>query len=84
MVITHSHPFDHSENEKQANHNHSKTEICFYASVNFDYYDSEPVLQLLFFKREIICQTLVFNQKSTFQKSVFQFGPRGPPVLQIR
>ncbi|MGE0019268.1 MAG: hypothetical protein AB7S72_06350 [Draconibacterium sp.] len=83
MVVTHSHPFQHGENGNAAGHNHSKTEICFYAGLNSDFYHFTPVLQILQTESVVLSRALVFNEEPSFQNTLFQFGLRGPPALQI-
>jgi hypothetical protein len=80
IVVTHSHPFNKESNERANKHNHSKTEICLYSSLHFDFYEP-PVIAGLFINLNEICNAYFIesdrvNSIAPFLKSV----PRGPPA----
>jgi len=79
IVVTHSHPLN-SENENPVeNHQHTKTEICLFSQLNFDYYIFSQELQILAVEPPEFIQP--FLKKDDNYKSVllFQPDPRGPP-----
>ena len=80
VVVTHSHPIDPSGDEPIENHKHSKTEICFFNTVHFDYYDTTKFVTIDFEQDEIHHNFLVRNEQ--FYGSVLSLtkAPRGPPV----
>lgn len=83
MVISHSHPLNHEDEKSTENHEHTESEICFYSSFNFDYYDVAPELQIN------NCDYSVPNnyacQFVSIPKSAYYFHKklRGPPAFQI-
>ena len=83
MVVTHTHPFEHGENGNADGHNHSKTEICFYAGLSFDFYLAEPSAQLLHSEGLVSENTTEACENFKQHQSVYQIGLRGPPALQI-
>jgi hypothetical protein len=84
IVVTHSHPFDAENDNPFESHQHTKTEICFFSQLNFDYYNFSPDLQVLSVEPpECI---LPFLKKEVYYNSVslFQPDPRGPPHLKFQ
>jgi len=79
MVITHSHPFDHHE-RGATKHNHTQKEICFYTSLNSEYYQVEPETFVpgFFGTQHLLIQPFII----TFPQSELpgQFRLRGPPA----
>ncbi len=45
--VVHSHPLDKNSENPIDDHQHSKTEICFYQIANFDYFSHTNELQLI-------------------------------------
>lgn len=79
MVISHSHPFDHSE-KGAAKHDHTQKEICFYSSLNGDFYQSEPETFIHGFQGAylIISQPVIIVIPQNELPG--QFWLRGPPA----
>lgn len=45
-MVVHSHPFNNDDNNPINDHKHSKQEICFYQSLNFDYFSHSGALYI--------------------------------------
>ena len=79
IVIIHSHPFDH-HGTGAAKHNHTQKEICFYTSLNSEYYQVEPETFVpgFFGTQHLLNQPFII----TFPQSELpgQFWLRGPPA----
>ncbi len=83
VVITHSHPVNHNNNEPIQNHGHTKTEICFFNNVHFDFYNIAEPPSCFAHVNE---RPVVFHiSDSRFVYSVFfiKSDPRGPPSVDV-
>lgn len=80
IVVTHSHPIDKDGDAPINKHNHSKSEICLYSCLHFDFYEA-PVLSYLQVelnerhKNYLVLNDLV-DSFSPFAVTI----PRAPPV----
>jgi len=81
IVITHSHPVNHNDNDPLNAHDHSDSEICFYHLVYFDYFSSSPKLEII---APVVRQQVNFftvNESRLQQFPVAHHLTRGPPVI---
>jgi hypothetical protein len=79
MVITHSHPFDHHE-RGATKHNHTQKEICFYTSLNAEFYHSEPETFVHGFQGSYLLLSQPFIIVIPQSEFHGQFWLRGPPA----
>lgn len=79
IVISHSHPFNHNENEPLNAHDHSESEICFYHLVHFDYFSPSPEIQFIIQANSWCEKYYITDEKSRQQFSLHQNFTRGPP-----
>lgn len=83
VVVTHSHPVDHDDNEPLNHHDHSKTEICFYSTFHFDFYDiTEPLSCDVDLSESPVVFYIPDSQVFTTDFHV-KTDPRGPPVFDV-
>jgi hypothetical protein len=80
MVITHSHPLNHEDENHGAKHSHSKTEICFFQNLKIDYFRITPEIQVEFKNDKLITEFHDTNVCSNYPRPLIQFTSRGPPV----
>ena len=80
IVVTHSHPVEKDSGQPINSHNHTKTEICFYASLHSDIY-FVPVLSAVEFGiREQILRFYIPDDQSEYISPHLNSSPRGPPA----
>jgi len=79
LVITHSHPLDKDVN----NHDHTETEICFFANLHFDFFTFTPEIQIGNFENSSFQEYIIYDNKSTYSSTFLQIKLRGPPVFQV-
>ena len=79
MVVTHSHPLNHDDKNQAENHEHSKTEICFFQKYQIDYFKIAPLIQVDFKNDLLITEFYDTNQHSNYSQPLIQFISRGPP-----
>ena len=80
MVITHSHPLNHEDENHGAKHSHSKTEICFFQNLKIDYFRITPEIQVEFKNYTLITEFHDTNVCSNYPRPLIQFTSRGPPA----
>ena len=83
IVITHSHPIEHKEGKPINQHNHSKTEICFFHCLQIDYFKNTPEFALEY--KPVIQQADFLNCifLDDYSCPLFHLIPRGPPAWMI-
>lgn len=83
VVITHSHPVDHSNNEPINHHGHTKTEICFFSTFHFDLYNvTDPICcDVALIEKSI--EYHVFDNPVVLSEFVVTSDPRGPPSFDV-
>lgn len=79
IVITHSHPVDHDQNKPINDHNHTKTEICLYQSLQFEFFRVSPELVVVFGNNNLITGYISFDFISDYNSTVLASVSRGPP-----
>ncbi|RIH63316.1 hypothetical protein D1164_20220 [Mariniphaga sediminis] len=81
IVVTHSHPVDTENGHPINEHDHCKTEICFFHQLNFDYFIYTPELQVISDRPSLPVSFILFDELN----SDFSFGRqpvnRGPPSV---
>lgn len=80
IVITHSHPFDNSDDTPVSDHKHSKTEIFLYSCLSFDFHENSPSLELNFNIEEVHEEYVINNEQLESYFSFLKSIPRGPPA----
>ncbi len=83
MVVSHSHPLNGDDSENPEDHSHTKNEICFYSSFNFDYYNITNEFQLGLNQNFLIKDYEVRSVGINDFKNLFFNKFRGPPCFQI-
>ena len=80
VIITHSHPVDHSKGNPIQKHGHTKAEICFFSTLQFDFFDTLQSEDIDFEQTEDQFDFQI--AEVTFYLSEYSFAetPRGPPV----
>jgi hypothetical protein len=79
MVVTHAHPVDKQEDHPINHHNHTKTEICFYASLYIDFYKNPVFTTVDFTQTQPSSNFLVSNEYTNYNALYLKIIPRGPP-----
>lgn len=79
MVVTHSHPLNHDDESHGENHEHSKTEICFFQKLQIDYFRITPVFQIEFKNDNLLAEVPEFELLSNYPKPLIHLISRGPP-----
>jgi hypothetical protein len=80
IVVTHSHPFNHEDDTPVSDHKHSKTEICLFSCLNFDFYENSRLVELNINLDEIHKNYFVRNEHVESLPSFLKSIPRGPPA----
>ncbi|MCY1720592.1 hypothetical protein OU798_09580 [Prolixibacteraceae bacterium Z1-6] len=80
IVITHSHPLDKESDDPINKHNHSKTEICLYSSLHFDFYEAPQIAGLTIDLNETHKAYFVANETIDLFSPFLKTIPRGPPA----
>jgi hypothetical protein len=83
VVITHSHSVNHENGKPIQNHKHSKSEIIFFSTVHFDFYEATTCLSVDFEKDEFEPEIPVLNDEVYYSTSLFAEVSRGPPAQFI-
>lgn len=84
VVITHSHPVSHENGGDPAqNHGHNKTEICFFSTIHFDFYEITKCLSIDFEKEESAPEILIRDEQIQYAAICLNEIPRGPPVYVV-
>ncbi len=80
IVVTHSHPLDHEQGKPINQHHHSSTEICFFHSLQIDYFKNTP--EFIFDYKPVFQQADFLNNifLSDYSCPLFHIIPRGPPA----
>jgi hypothetical protein len=79
MIIIHSHPVSHCNQNPINDHSHSKTEICFFHLLSFDLYETTGELKLNNTHLAVTAYIFHSNEKASL-KPLFQYPDyRGPP-----
>jgi hypothetical protein len=83
IVVTHSHPVKHEKGKSDDTHSHTKAGICFFQSLQIDYFRISPELKIDFKNEDV--QTAVFETDPLLNYStpIIQFISRGPPYRFI-
>lgn len=81
MVVTHSHPLNHEDEDHGAKHSHSKTEICFFQNLKIDYFRITPDIQIEFINDRLLAEFPETDLLSNYSQPLIQFISRGPPLL---
>ena len=81
LVVTHSHPLN-SNSDEPLNHEHSKSEINLFCSLNIDFHFAQEQSQLNDVAFEWIAERRTENEKITYNLVDYQLIPRGPPSSQ--
>lgn len=79
IVITHSHPVNHSGHDPLSAHDHSDSEICFYHLVQFDFFSVSPEIHFTIQADLSGEKYYVTDEKSCQQFLLHQNYNRGPP-----
>lgn len=81
IVVTHSHPVDTKNGKPIQDHNHTKTEICLFHCLNFDYYTFSSEININFHNNAFSENYIINNDSANI--SIYQnFTPlRAPPIL---
>ncbi len=80
IVVTHSHPFNKESNEPINKHDHSKTEICLYSSLHFDFYEPPVIAGLFIDLNETYNAYFIENDRADSVSLFLTSVPRGPPA----
>jgi hypothetical protein len=79
MVVTHSHPLNHEDENHGKKHSHSKTEICFFQNLQIDYFRITPEIQVKFRNDKLLAEFSENDLLSIYSQPVIQYISRGPP-----
>jgi hypothetical protein len=83
VIVVHAHPVSHQEGVPINEHSHSKTEICFYHIIKFDFYtlSAEIVIEET---QPAATDKVVLSEVRIWQK-LFIHHPvtRGPPAITV-
>jgi hypothetical protein len=83
VIVVHAHPVSHQEGIPINEHSHSKTEICFYHIVKFDYYTLSAEIFIEEIQPAAIDQ-VVFCEVRTWQRPFFHHpDSRGSPSISV-
>lgn len=80
IVISHSHPFDGESDMPQKQHDHSKTEICLYSALNFDFYETPHFCELNVDVVEVHNKYFTQDDPLEYFSTFLKLIPRGPPA----
>jgi hypothetical protein len=80
MVVTHSHPLNHEDENHGEKHSHSKTEICFFQNLKIDYFTINPKIQVEFRNDKLLAEFSETDLLSSYSQPLIQFTSRGPPL----
>jgi hypothetical protein len=83
VIVVHAHPVSHQDRTPINEHSHSKTEICFYQTVNFEYYtlSEETGIEET---QPVVTDHVVFSKERGWEMPFFNHhDTRGPPAIQI-
>lgn len=83
MIVTHSHPVDPGNGETPNNHNHTKTEICLYSNIHFDFYTISPEIHFENYDIPDFKNCISYNEDSNYKFLIPQKKLRGPPSFQV-
>lgn len=79
IVVTHSHPLSGGDNPIK-NHKHSQREICLYASLHFDLYETPDLVAFDFEEPEIHADYFIYDEREKAVPVLLNTIPRAPPV----
>jgi len=79
VVITHSHPVDTKDGKPINDHQHSRSEICFFNNLQLHVYDvsDQVVLPVLLSERSF--HFIIADDTFEYQTEFLRISPRGPP-----
>ncbi len=80
IVVTHSHPVDNEGGVPLNEHDHSKTEICLFSSLHFDFYEAPIFADLKVKLSETHKNYFVENEQVDTFSPYLNIIPRGPPA----
>lgn len=80
IVVTHSHAFDKDGETPTSEHEHSKTEICLYSCLHFDFYEAPVLTELKVNSTEIHKKYFIENDQVDTFSPFLNIIPRGPPA----
>jgi hypothetical protein len=83
IVITHSHPIPQNDGEPKKEHDHTKTEICFFHQVNFNYFTYPHQFEI---PRAFVTNQLsyfLFNERKITSLCTELPVNRGPPSFLL-
>jgi hypothetical protein len=79
MVVTHSHPLNHENENHGEKHSHSKTEICFFQNIQIDYFRISTELKIDFKNESSQAEFFENDFLTDYSSPIIQFISRGPP-----
>ncbi|MDX8338129.1 hypothetical protein SLH46_02970 [Draconibacterium sp. IB214405] len=79
IVVTHSHPGCNGDAPTN-NHNHSQREICLYASLHLDLYETAEFLEFDFEVPVVHTDYFVYDEQAETVSVIYNTIPRAPPV----
>lgn len=81
IVVTHSHPLDVAGDLPVTNHDHTKTEICLYSNLHFDFYEAPVLTELVVDLSETYTDYVIENDEAISFSHFSSSIPRAPPAL---
>ncbi len=79
IIVTHSHPGTNN-NGPLNDHKHTQSEICLFASLHFDLYETPVFTEFNFEVPEIHNEYVVVDEQELKKQFVPHLIPRAPPV----
>lgn len=81
IVVTHSHPLASKNGEPNKDHNHTKSEICFFHQVNLTYFTHTPQVEI---SQPPVISTITYFLFDDKKTTLFFYAlpeTRGPPSI---
>jgi hypothetical protein len=83
VVVVHTHPVSHQEGVPINEHSHSKTEICFYQIINFDYFTCTADIIIEEIQPAFATHIVSAEEKLRLTQLIQHHDNRGPPAIQV-
>jgi hypothetical protein len=83
VIVVHAHPVSHQEGIPINEHSHSKTEICFYHIVKFDYYTLSAEIVVEETQSAVTSHIVLAEAKYRLSPLIQHHDTRGPPAILV-